>query len=440
MDEFASAYEKARRIVLDAIHKNSNELALTEEEFFDFLLEIPPEIARLRHLEAIHISSRSGLDSHVLNGLSEVRRVSLYGAGLKATITWPFPNVEDLTLATKYSWLPSAASLQKLRKLVLNYTLDTVSIEQLAELPALGVIEVNNFVWEQHDPLGQPVLPSLYSLTAEITNLTAATLARMPTLETLRLGGSSITEAALEHLSQLPRLKVLELDRTKVSDLRPVLDFVSVSEDEDILDELTYSGTPATEHDRVLDTLSQITDRRSSTRLTLEYLREREELQSRIGANIEAAQQEASASLVRLQDNILIANEHGHRNPEALAPIGHNKPPPDEVAAHPTPTVDEMDALLREIRNLKSDVDGLATQTGRAEAKELEATFSRFLVVGKPVLAWVARKADKALEVAIAVEATQFVLGKSGFSDLAAAFTKALAAVEHLIQSLVSLQ
>lgn len=440
MDEHEEVYEKARQMILAVIEQELPYLDLSGDEFFYNLSKLPPEVAQANSLKSLALSSLGGPDLSALRGLKYLTHVHLRGMFPGDMNPLPLPVVEELSLTTKYAGLPVLSESPNVRRITLGQTDDRVDFHLLSHCPGLEVLDLSSASFFPEDIDLSAHTPKLKEFSAAINDRQAQGLRNLLGIEKLRLAGSKgLTEEGLRHFANMPNLQLLELDRSGVSDLAPVRTFVSARRSSPVLQELGYSETPVTERDQVLRCLSEVQDRRAATSLTLDYLRQREELQRQVGEDVAAARQRASDALADLQDGLSAVVQLDRNSSGALAPIGHNNPPTDEISEQLSPSRAEFEAVLEEVRKLKNDVDGLATPRGPEAATGLRAAFSRFLVVAKSVLVWAAKKADKAFDVAVAVETTQFVLGKSGLSELAVAFAKALAAVEHLVQSLGSL-
>ena len=345
MDENEDAYERARQLIHAAIEAGSNELDLSDEDFFHNLVALPPEIAQLTDLESLSVACIGTLDLSLLGGLHGVKKLHLRGVVHAGRGPLPLPELEELTLSTKYAWLPDLLNPSKLRRLTLECTDDRITFADIRSYEGLEALDLRAalFVPENLDFLLR--LPAFKQLRAQLDDQQAEGLKPMDHIEVLELGNSKqLTETGLRHFANMPNLRVLDLDGTAVADLTPTLAFASVMANPKVLKELRYASTPAAENDEVLAELCQLEDVELSTRLTLRYL---SGLSSRANnANhLPSARDEVVAALDALERAV-------RHDAESAPSLGHNNPPePIEPEIFEAVDGGRLEAVVRKLRS-----------------------------------------------------------------------------------------
>jgi len=156
-------------------------------------------------------------DASVLKVVPVIRRFSQLTVDFAAG-RWT-PRQVILNERTTAADLRAVASMREVRRLDLSAC--RVGDSELAELDKMVGLKSLGLPPTTSDGIGPTLmrLRSLRDLSLEETRVTAATIAVLPRgLESLNLSGTSIDDAAVEHLRRLPGLKQLWLDETSVGD------------------------------------------------------------------------------------------------------------------------------------------------------------------------------------------------------------------------------
>lgn len=359
MNKFDDVDEKARRLVQEAIEAEATDLDLSDDEFFYELRRLPPEISQLSNLESLSIACLGELDLSPLRGLGKLKRLHMRGGIYGNHGPLPFPKLEELLISSKYASMPDLSASPRLKRLTLKHTDERLGLAGLEANKDLMHLDLGDVVSQPSLFENVARLQSLKELRAVIDDSQAEVVGQLAGLETLRLAGAAgLTEAGLQQLARLSSLRVLELAQTGISDLTPLVTFTSVLKLPPVLEELTYSATPATDADSVLAELSRLEDVRLSTELTLRYLNGLVASRARLADRTISAKDEALSALDALAE---LVNAGVPSNPS----IGHNNPP--EAIDREIPDAIEELKLASVVRKLKANLEASALDRKQVE-------------------------------------------------------------------------
>lgn len=312
MSDADDAYEKAKKLIADALLKNDVELSFNYPDTFA-LKALPPEIATLKGLLDLDLRNTQVSDLGPISSQFSLRALDLDFAPITslapisklkrlASLSLGSTRVTDLTPIAELTGLTdlrltntqiidfsSIGSLVGLRKLWLDHTQirDLAFLAPLTELTELNLKSTKIFDLtpiSTHrkletlllDSIGvtdiSPLatLDSLYWLDLDRTQVAdLSAIAGLIGLGELYLRGTQVSD--LSPLSDLIHLNALALDNTPVEDLRPLRGLAELIEGP-LFSGLNFKNTAATRADPRIAEIAEIEDNATRARELFAYL------------------------------------------------------------------------------------------------------------------------------------------------------------------------
>lgn len=266
--EASVAYTAAKNEIYRVMYEDGVILDLTDEAY-SCMNKIPEEISQLKRLTTLRLTNTQITDLAPLRKLSNLKRLNIRFSKVKDLS--PIKNLTSLVNLhideTGVDDLDPICGLTAMTELTLRAT-NVFDLRPISALHQLKSLRLSETPVADLKPLA--FLTDLCDLDLSYTNVSdIKPLAKLYRLESLSLEATRVKD--ISPIKNLAGLAHLMLSKSNVADLRPIAALNKLGTEG--LPSLSFSETPATEHDTKLLELAKIDDHADRTRPTLDYLR-----------------------------------------------------------------------------------------------------------------------------------------------------------------------